>query len=245
MTKIIDVSNNNGHVDFAAAKRAGAVGVYLKVTEGTGFVDQTYLERRKAARAAGLKVGGYHFAHPGNSGAAEAAFFLKHLVYEKGDLVPMLDMETDSGRPKTYTSAFVAAVRKAHGHCGLYCGGWFIQKYGLQAYRPRWIPSYGAKPTMDYDAWQFSDGQDKYPGHIQHLDTSYVVRMDAMTGGTPAPKPKPPAPKPAPAPTPAPAPKPKPRPKKRRWVRILGQRVRVGSALWRQIKAILRAANRG
>lgn len=220
MTKIIDVSNNNGHVDFMAAKKAGAVGVYLKVTEGTSFVDSTYLSRRKAAKAAGLKVGGYHFAHPGNSGSAEASFFLKHLVYEKGDLVPMLDMETDSGKPKAYTAAFVKAVKAKHGHCGLYCGGWFITKYGLEAYRPRWIPSYGAKPTLAYEAWQFSDGTAKYPGAILHLDTSYVTDMAALTGST----------------KPAPAPKPKPKPKRRHFTRYFvnfaGKVRRVSKAFW-------------
>lgn len=225
MTKIIDVSNNNGHVDFAAAKRAGAVGVYLKVTEGTTFVDSTYLDNRKRAKAAGLKVGGYHFAHPENSGTTEASFFLRHLVYETGDLVPMLDLELDRGHPTAYTAAFVKAVKTKHGHCGLYCGGWFIAKYGLQAYRPRWIPSYGAKPTMAFDAWQFSDGQAKYPGAILHLDTSTVVNMTAMTGGT--------APRPKPAPTPSPTPKPKRRRRFKRYFVNFGGKVReVSRAFW-------------
>lgn len=229
MTKIIDVSNNNGHVDFAAARKAGAVGVYLKVTEGTSFVDQTYRANRKAAKAAGLKVGGYHFAHPEKDGIAEASFFLEHLVYEKGDLVPMLDMELDRGRPAAYTKAFVARVKARHGHCGLYCGAWFITKYGLESYRPRWIPSYGAKPTLAFDAWQFSDGQAKYPGAILHLDTSTVPDLSRLTAVEP---------KPTPAPAPSPVPKPKPK-RRRRFLIYWGMKVRVGSRLYMWIKKMI------
>jgi hypothetical protein len=67
VTKIIDVSNNNGHVDFVAAKKAGAVGVYLKVTEGTGFVDQTYLAPQggQARRPDGGRLPLRHIRRPG------------------------------------------------------------------------------------------------------------------------------------------------------------------------------------
>ena len=235
MTKIIDVSNNNGHVDFAAARKAGAVGVYLKVTEGAGFVDSTYLANRRAAKAAGLKVGGYHFAHPENSGSTEASFFLAHLVYEPGDLVPMLDMELDRGKPKPYTTAFVAAARARHGHCGLYCGGWFITKYGLESVRPRWIPSYGARPTMPCEAWQFSDGQAKYPGAILRLDTSYVYDMEALAPASPSPKP---------SPTPAPQPVERKRKRLPRWVTIDGLRMRRGGKLYRWVMRHLRRRRR-
>jgi hypothetical protein len=238
VTKFIDVSNNNGHVDFVAAKRAGAIGVYLKVTEGTDFVDRTYLANRAAAKRAGLLVGGYHFAHPADNPHAEAAFFLSHLKYEPGDLIPMLDLERSAapkpeGVVKPYAQAFIAAVKKAHGHCGLYCGSFFIKAHGLADLGvPRWIPSYGAKPKFySYAAWQLSNGDPKYPGAILHLDTSVVVDMRALRGT--------PAPKPSPTPPPPPKPTPKPRPK-RRYITYWGMRVRVGSRLYKWIRRLLK-----
>lgn len=235
MIKIIDVSNNNGRVDFAAARRAGAVGVYLKVTEGTGFVDGTYLANRVAAKKAGLLVGGYHFAHPADNPTAEAAFFLAHLVYEPGDLIPMLDLERSAapkpeGVVKPYAEAVAHAVKARHGHCGLYCGSYFIQAHNLADLGlPRWIPSYGAKPKLySYVAWQFTDGLPKYPGAILHLDTSYVYNLPALVGHVPSPRPKPPVPTP-------PTPTPKPR-KRRQWVWLFGMLFRRGTPGWRWVK---------
>jgi len=59
--------------------------VYLKATEGTGYVNPNFAAERDAALAAGLLVGAYHFALPDrSSGAAQAA----HLLANGGDWTP-------------------------------------------------------------------------------------------------------------------------------------------------------------
>lgn len=178
MQKFVDVSNNNGHVDFVAVKKAGAVGVYLKVTEGTSFVDPDYEANYAAAKAAGLKVGGYHFAHPKNSALTELGFFLKHLKLEKGDLKPALDLEKQEvswAAVHAFASTFLDKLNTHIKERGvLYCGSWFLKDSGLFA-RPerKWVPSYGARPAK-FDAWQFSNGTPKYPGAVAKLDTSVI-----------------------------------------------------------------------
>lgn len=188
MRKIVDVSNNNGRVDFHAVKAAGAVGVWLKVTEGTGFADPTYEANHKAAKAAGLRVGGYHFGHPKDGSPAEAEFFLSHLKLERGDLLPILDLEETDGvstaTVHAYAAGFLAAVSHKIGErAGLYCGSYFIRANGLTKLRgPRWIPSYGSPPAFySWDAWQFTDGETKYPGSICRLDTSHVRSLALVT----------------------------------------------------------------
>lgn len=179
MQKFVDVSNNNGHVDFAAVKKAGAVGVYLKVTEGTSFVDPYYEANYKAAKAAGLRVGGYHFAHPKNSALQELGFFLSHLKLEKGDLKPALDLEVQEvswANVHAFASAFLNHLHTKVGERGvLYCGSWFLKDAGLDV-RPeqKWVPSYGAAPKSKWAAWQFSNGTPKYPGAVAKLDTSVI-----------------------------------------------------------------------
>jgi hypothetical protein len=180
MQRFVDVSNNNGHVDFKAVKAAGAIGVYLKVTEGTGFVDATYAANYAAAKAAGLKVGGYHFGHPQNSASQEAGFFLTHLKLEKGDLRPCLDLETTDkqsvGAVRSYGSTFLNLLKSKTGEAGiLYSGSYFMSANGLLG-RPerKWVASYGATPKSKWDAWQYTDGQAQYPGSICKLDTSEV-----------------------------------------------------------------------
>lgn len=85
----IDVSNNNtGPVDFN-----GQAFAWLKVSEGTGFVDNTFGAFAADATLAGCPYGGYHFAHPdANSAADEARFFLDHYS-PRGTVAPALDIE--------------------------------------------------------------------------------------------------------------------------------------------------------
>jgi GH25 family lysozyme M1 (1,4-beta-N-acetylmuramidase) len=95
---VCDLSNNNpSPIDFGQVRRHGVYGCWLKVSEGLNFVDPDWHQRAKAARTAGLHVGGYHFARPGSGTAsAQAEFFVSHLVpVERRDLHPVLDLEVD------------------------------------------------------------------------------------------------------------------------------------------------------
>lgn len=72
-----DVSGWQGDVDWQAAARAGAKFVYIKATEGTGFVSDRFTQQYTGSHAAGLIRGAYHFARPDVSGgAAQARFFV-------------------------------------------------------------------------------------------------------------------------------------------------------------------------
>lgn len=96
---LVDLSNNNPDpLDFRALKRAGVFGALMKVSEGTGFVDGDWPGRARAARAAGLHVGGYHFARPDGSPLPQARLFAAHLgTVGRRDLHPALDLETNDG----------------------------------------------------------------------------------------------------------------------------------------------------
>jgi lysozyme len=68
---------------------------WLKVSEGATFRDKTYAANQAAARAAGIPVGGYHWAHPElhPEPKLEADNFLSGLKFKPGDLRPALDFE--------------------------------------------------------------------------------------------------------------------------------------------------------
>lgn len=95
---ILDVSNNNSEPNWEQIKHQGIEAVWLKASEGTGFVDQTFRERRAAANRIGLHVGAYHFARPDESSAAEQARLFCDVVGKVGwrDLRPVLDFEASS-----------------------------------------------------------------------------------------------------------------------------------------------------
>ena len=59
----IDVSRNNGVIKWSeVAKNKRIKFVFIKATEGKGYVDPYYRRNIAEARKAGLKVGSYHFS---------------------------------------------------------------------------------------------------------------------------------------------------------------------------------------
>ena len=58
---IIDLSRNNPNVDFHGLGANNIIGIIHKATQGSGFSDPVYVQRREAAKNAGLLWGAYHF----------------------------------------------------------------------------------------------------------------------------------------------------------------------------------------
>ncbi|RBN38619.1 autolysin, partial [Priestia megaterium] len=69
--KVIDVSHHNGTFDWAKVASDGVKGAYIKLTEGTTFLDKKSYDNYIGAKNAGLRVGFYHFAHADNDPIAE------------------------------------------------------------------------------------------------------------------------------------------------------------------------------
>lgn len=110
----IDVSHHNTVTDWPAVYLSGARFAYVKVSEGTWYTDQAAGAHAAGAAQAGLRVGGYHFARPGDV-AGQVALFARELtalgLLGPGALWPALDMEDLKLRPDA--DAFVAAFRDA------------------------------------------------------------------------------------------------------------------------------------
>lgn len=103
--RVLDLSHHNtgehgGDPDFAAIKDFGVVGVILKATQGTYYLDPTFNTRVEAAAAAGLRVGAYHFMTAADS-AAQVDKFLGS-VNAGPDFLVALDYEPNTtGREGT------------------------------------------------------------------------------------------------------------------------------------------------
>jgi lysozyme len=72
---VIDVSHNNGAIDWKAVAGAGIALAFLKASEGTGFTDPLFVRNQGAARAEGLMVVPYHFVDAGDDPISQARFF--------------------------------------------------------------------------------------------------------------------------------------------------------------------------
>jgi lysozyme len=116
----IDVSNFQGAFDWAPWR--GKIGfAFAKATEGLGFTDPDFAHNWAGIKAQGITRGAYHFAHPANSPAAEARFYLDTVRAQglhPGDLV-MLDLEVTDGLPPGFVAAYArswaAAVHSGTG----------------------------------------------------------------------------------------------------------------------------------
>lgn len=167
MLHLIDLSNNNaGPVNFAAIRKAGTFGVWLKVSEGLTFSDPLYHRRADAARMVGLRVGGYHFARPEHDDAeAQARYFVALLgKIHRRDLRPVLDLEANdhnlsSGDLHRWARTFLASVHKLGGVRALtYSGPAFIQAQG-------WSKTFGTGAGLWLADWGPNDGHD-HGAHI-------------------------------------------------------------------------------
>jgi len=89
----IDVSNHQGEIDWQRVADDEIDFAYIKSTEGGDFVDM-YFERNWAqAKAAGLKVGAYHFFTFCTPERDQAANLLATVPLDDMDLPLALDLE--------------------------------------------------------------------------------------------------------------------------------------------------------
>ncbi len=101
----IDVSNWQRQIDWLAVAGTGHAFVFAKATEGTTFTDLTFPLNRSGAAVAGMRIGAYHFARPSGSSdaavvasaVAQADYFLSVAQPVKGELLPVLDLESTGG----------------------------------------------------------------------------------------------------------------------------------------------------
>jgi GH25 family lysozyme M1 (1,4-beta-N-acetylmuramidase) len=96
----LDVSHYQGAINWASVKSAGYTFAWAKATEGgSGSPDAFFAGNISGAKAAGVYIGAYHFAHPeANSPATEADFFWSvaggSITNDGLSVHPVLDYET-------------------------------------------------------------------------------------------------------------------------------------------------------
>lgn len=162
--------NVSGKVDYKVSF------IFIKSTEGRTVRNPYYAGDYEAARAHGFPVGSYHFFTTSSTGAQQAAHFLRHSHFRKGDLPPVLDLEPTSKmiRKMGGTAALFREVRvwlrTVERRVGirpiLYISQIFVNRYlpsapDLKENYPVWIARYGEyKPDVKLWIWQLApDGR--------------------------------------------------------------------------------------
>lgn len=157
---LVDLSNNNAAVDLAHIKQAGVIGMWHKVSEGEHFIDPFWQRRAATARKLGLRVGGYHFAHPGQPLTAvwQAREFAKHLgPIHRRDLCPALDLEVSNGAPPELIAEFARSFNHEFRNLTgvwplLYSFGSFVSAMRLSRILGRglWLAAFGRNDGREH-----------------------------------------------------------------------------------------------
>lgn len=169
----LDVSVHQGVIDWHAVARDGIAATYIKASEGGALKDPRFAANWNGARAAGLKVGAYHFFTLCRSGHEQADNFLarwREVGATPGPevLPPVVDLELSgncSARPprdqllaelKQFVDEVVAATAMP---VMLYVIGSFEERYPIRAdlARERWVRRLGLRPGGDWAWWQVNN----------------------------------------------------------------------------------------
>ncbi|MBF0562225.1 MAG: glycoside hydrolase family 25 protein [Alphaproteobacteria bacterium] len=99
LNAVIDMHHNNPVHNLKTARTiSGILGVIHKASEGVGWMDPRYKERRIQARSAGLLWGAYHFGTYQHSGTEQAEAFLA-AARPDDSTVLALDLELNERSP--------------------------------------------------------------------------------------------------------------------------------------------------
>ncbi len=143
---------------------------YIKSTEGKSLRNAYYRSDYAAARRQGIVCGSYHFFSTTTPAAQQAANFLAHSVFSKGDFPPVLDVEPSDAQIRKMggAEALFKAVRiwlqTVERRVGvrpiLYVGQSFVNRYlplapDIKRGYNVWIARYGEfKPDVHLAVWQ-------------------------------------------------------------------------------------------
>lgn len=167
----IDVSHHQGAIDWAAVAREGVGFAYIKASEGGDNRDPLFESNLRAANAAGIDTGAYHFFTLCRPGADQAANFIAAVPADPDLLPPAVDLEFGgncAARPSrdALLRELRDFLRRIEAHGGkpalLYLTKEFEQAYRVSEAidRPLWLrslltePDYGARP---WQIWQASN----------------------------------------------------------------------------------------
>ncbi|WP_407881682.1 GH25 family lysozyme, partial [Furfurilactobacillus entadae] len=95
MLNVIDVASYQDGIDLT---QVPSDVVIIKATDGTNYVNPACNAQYASAKAAGKRMGLYHFAEPGTDAVTQARFFVdnvKNYLLDEHAL-PMLDWEADA-----------------------------------------------------------------------------------------------------------------------------------------------------
>jgi GH25 family lysozyme M1 (1,4-beta-N-acetylmuramidase) len=183
VTPGVNVSDDQGTIDWPAVKAAGYHFGYALAIDGIGNLDDNFVANYQGMRAAGVKPGGYLYFRAWADAETQAHRFIELLQqagYAPGDLLPVIDVEKDVQSTSPYVPP-ATVVAKLHvvediveAAIGIrpmiYTGPnhWAVELANPTdfAANPLWIANYDndcpevPNPWATWTFWQYADKED-------------------------------------------------------------------------------------
>ncbi|WP_165491395.1 glycoside hydrolase family 25 protein [Bacteroides sp. A1C1] len=181
----IDISHYQGEIDWELLTHNREAKfpihfIFLKATEGGDHGDDTFTQNFGQARKYGFIRGAYHYFIPKTDAHKQADFFIRTVQLARGDLPPVLDVETTGKQsPQELKTAVKTWLDRVEAHYGvkpiLYTSYKFKKRYLsdsiFNAY-PYWIAHYYVDSVRYEGKWHFWQHTDvgTVPGIEEEVD---------------------------------------------------------------------------
>lgn len=222
----IDVSEWQGNINFEQVAASGIKIVYIRSSLGNSYIDPYFQQNYQKARAAGLKIGFYHYvtARSVSQAKSQAQFFARVVQGKRFQCRLAMDFEDLTGLSAAQATeiglAFIRETEKASGkkavvYSNTYNAGAMF--HGALTKYPLWAASYGVpQPSSavnwtSWAGWQYTD-KGQIPGISGYVDRDIFTRAMLLKSSEPV--------NPDPEPTPPPSPE------------TIAYRVKPGDTLW-------------
>lgn len=161
----IDVSEWQGRIDFERVKQSGIDIVYIRVSEGTDYIDPYFKENYEQARENDLKTGFYHYvtARTTEEARKEAEFFVSNIKGTQPDCKLAMDFEVFGDLSKNeineISKVFLETVQELSGkECIIYSDAYnaaetfdeeLAKEYAI------WVADYFVSEPANNGKWSF------------------------------------------------------------------------------------------
>ena len=155
--KGIDISNNDGRINFNRVRESGVEIIIIKAPEVIDYIDPLLDSYYNDARSLGFKIGFYHFMSEKTDPKRQAEDFWNAIKDKSFECIPVLDIEVNNyGRSASEVSDrcvdFLNRFKELSGYnCIIYTGGYFGRDTldsRIKAYKG-WIAHYGVNAPME------------------------------------------------------------------------------------------------
>ena len=181
----IDLSHNNGEVDWDALEADAPDFIYLKATEGRDWKDPLFQSHWREATQRGYRVGAYHFYLLCKDGEAQAQNFIQSVEVRAGTLSPAVDLEyaencTPNASPADTIASlqsFLDLLEAEYGQRPViyttqtFHRDWIVGQFDTY---PLWLRNLERAPDLPCAIWQY-DMRGTIPGITGNVDRNRVA----------------------------------------------------------------------